>query len=251
MSRAAGKILTTTSVQVRRTWVRPRGHGGRDDLASADRRTDDITLTPVPTQKERNAETRRRLLVAAREVFAEKGYPHASVADVVKRAERAHGSFYLHFANKEAVLQALIEDAMAQLSLESKTLWRWNEPESGVRKTVRRFIQAYDEDRDLWLLLDQRSSLESTFKTLSDQWFDQLATSIMHGMASAETPALMPGLDPEVLAQVLAGMLLDSTRALYQENSSWTPDELADEISTIWSLTLGYDRLSSSSVDHA
>lgn len=207
-------------------------------------------MIPVPTQKERNAETRRRLVVAAREVFAEKGYPHASIADVVKRAGRAHGSFYLHFANKEAVLQALLEDAMAQLSLESKNLWRWDEPESGVHKTVRRFIQAYGEDRDLWLLLDQRSSLESAFKKLSDQWFQQLATSIMHGMASAGTPALMPGLDPEILAQVLAGMLLDSTRALYQENSSWTPDELADEISTIWSLTLGYDHASSSPADH-
>lgn len=204
----------------------------------------------MPTQKERNAETRRRLLSAAREVFAEKGYPNAGVADFVKRAGRAHGSFYLHFANKEAVLQALLEDAMAQLPLEPETSWRWDEPEPGVRTTVRRFIEAYGEDRDLWLLLDQRSSLESTFKKLSDQLFHRLATSIMHGMASAETPALMPGLDPEILAQVLAGMLSDSTRALYQENSSWTPDELADEISTIWSLTLGYGPVSPSPADH-
>lgn len=204
----------------------------------------------MPTQKERNAETRRRLLSAAREVFAEKGYPQAGIADIVKRAGRAHGSFYLHFANKEAVLQALLEDAMAQSSLESKTLWRWDEPESGVRKAVRRFIEAYGEDRVLWLLLDQRSSLEPTFKKLSDQWFHQLATGIMHGMASAGPPALMPGLDPGILAQVLAGMLFDSTRALYQEDSGWTPDELADEISTIWSLTLGYGHVSSSPADH-
>jgi AcrR family transcriptional regulator len=209
------------------------------------------TLVPVPTQKERNAETRLRLLRAAREVFAEKGYPHASIADVVKRAGRARGSFYLHFANKEAVLQALIEDAIAQSSLEPTTSWRWDGPGSGVRKTVRGFIEAYGQDRDLWLLLDQRSSVEPIFKKLSDQWFRQLATSIMHGMASAKAPALMPGLDPEVLAQVLAGMLFDSTRALHQENPRWTPDELADEISTIWSLTLGYDHGSSSAADRA
>jgi AcrR family transcriptional regulator len=210
---------------------------------------DHSTLIFVPTQKERNAETRRRLLSAAREVFAEKGYPHASVADIVKRAGRAHGSFYLHFANKEAVLQALLEDAMAQLSLESRTLWRWDEPETGVREAVRRFIEAYGEDRDLWLLLDQRSSLESSFKKLSDQWFHQLVSSIMHGMASAATPALMPGLDPETLAQILAAMLSDSTRAFYQENCSWTLDEMADEIATIWSLTLGYDVTSSPTAD--
>ena len=197
------------------------------------------TLILVPTQKERNAETRRRLLSAAREVFAEKGYPHASVADIVKRAGRAHGSFYLHFANKEAVLQALLVDAMAQLSLGSRTLWRWDERETGVRETVRRFIEAYGEDRDLWLLLDQRSSLEPSFKKLRDEWFHQLATSILHGMGSAGAPALMPGLDPEILAQIFAAMLSDSTRAFYQEDFSWTADEMADEIAAIWSLTLG------------
>ena len=195
----------------------------------------------MPTQQERNAETRRRLLSAAREVFAEKGYPQSGVADIVKRAGRAHGSFYLHFANKEAVLQALLEDAMAQLSLESRTLWQWDEPGAGVPKAVHRFVEAYGEDRDLWLLLDQRSSLEPTFRKLSDQWFHELASGIRLGMASAGTPALLPGLDPEILAQVLAGMLFDSTRALYQENSRWTPDELADEISTIWALILGLE----------
>jgi AcrR family transcriptional regulator len=205
----------------------------------------------VPTQKERNAETRRRLLSAAREAFAEQGYALTSVADIVRRAGRAHGSFYLHFANKEAVLQALLEDAMARLSLEAKSAWRRDEPETSVRETVRRFVEAYDEDRDLWLLLDQRSSLESTFKRLSDQWFQQLAASIVHGMDSAGTPGLMPGLDPEILAQVLAAMLSESTRAFYQENYTWTPDEMADEISTIWSLTLGYDDGSSSPAGNA
>lgn len=204
------------------------------------------TLLLVPTQKERNAETRRRLLSAAREVFAEKGYPLTSVADIVRSAGRAHGSFYLHFANKEAVLQALIEDAMARLPLEATDSWQWDEPGTSVHKTVRGFIEAYGEDRDLWLLLDQRSSLDPTFQRLSDHLFRRLATGIVHGMDSAGTPGLLPGLDPEILAQVLAAMLTESTRAFHQENYRWTPDEMADEIAAIWSLTLGYDDVSSS-----
>lgn len=194
----------------------------------------------MPTQRERNAETRRRLLSAARQVFAEKSYAQAAVADIVRRAGRSHGSFYLHFPNKEAALQALLEDAMAQLAIESKALWRWDEPGTSVHKGVRRFIEEFGEDRDLWLLLDQRSSLEPTFKKLSDQWFQQLASSIMRGMVSTETPGMMRGLDPEILAQVFAAMLLDSTRAAYQEGHRWTTDEMADEISAIWSRTLGY-----------
>jgi AcrR family transcriptional regulator len=209
------------------------------------------TVTFVPTQRERNAETRRRLLSAAREVFAEKGYHHASVADIVKRAARAHGSFYLHYPNKEAVLRALLEEAMTHLSLELKTLWRWHEPDTDVHKTILKFIQAYGEDQDLWLLLDQRSTLDPAVKKLSDQWFRLVATSIMRGMIFAQTPALMPGIDPEILAQVLAAMLIDSTRAFYQEDSGWTLNELADEIATTWSLTLGYHAASPSPADTA
>lgn len=194
----------------------------------------------MPTQKERNAETRRRLLSAARDVFAAKGYAFASVADIVKAAGRAHGSFYLHFANKEAVLQALLHDAMAQMAAESKTLWRWDEPGASVRKTVHRFIELYGQDRDLWLLLDQRSSLEPAFRAMSEQWFDQLVESIRHGIVATETPGLMRGLDPQVLAQIFAAMLSDSTRAMHQEDRGWTTDELADEITRVWSLTLGY-----------
>jgi AcrR family transcriptional regulator len=198
------------------------------------------SLTVVPTQEERNAETRRRLLSAAREVFAEVGYPQATVADIVKRAGRSQGSFYLHFTNKAAVLQALLEDAMAQLAPDSTTLWRGREPDSGVRKTVRRFIDEYGENRDLWLLLDQRSSLEPTFKELSDRFFLQLTERILSGMASTTGPGMMSGLDPEILAQVFAAMITESTRVAYQESHSWTTDEMADEISVIWSRTLGY-----------
>jgi AcrR family transcriptional regulator len=190
----------------------------------------------VPTQQERHAETRRRLLSAARAVFAEKGYENASVAEVVRRAGRAQGSFYLHFANKEAVLQALLNDAMAH----SKALWRRDKPGSSVRTTVHEFIDEFGDNKDLWLLLDQRSSLEPSFKAMSDQWFQQLADSILDGMASVENFGLMPGLDPVVLSQVLAAMLFDSTRAAYQETRDWTTDELAEEITRIWSLTLGY-----------
>jgi AcrR family transcriptional regulator len=195
----------------------------------------------VPTQSERNAETRRRLLVAARGVFAEKGFAQATVADVVRRAERSHGSFYLHFANKEAVLQTLLEDVMARLDLESRTAWRADDPGAGVRETVRRFVVAFGEDRDLWLILDQRSSSEPAFRDMSDRLFGQLVGSVLRGMEATETPGLLPSLDPEVLAQVLAAMLFDSTRHAFQAPHDWTTDALIDEIARVWCGALGYD----------
>lgn len=178
--------------------------------------------------------------MSAREVFAEIGYANATVADIVKRAERAHGSFYLHFANKEAVLKALLDELMAQLEIDARTLWSWDDPGESVRKTVHRFIEEFGEDRDLWLLLDQRSSLEPAFTKMSADYFRTLAGNIEHGIVSTNTPGLPAGLDQKVIAHLFAAMLSDSTRAAYQEGYRWSADEMADEISRIWSRTLGY-----------
>lgn len=56
---------------------------------------------------------RRRILAGAAEVFAERGYRQASVADIVKAAAIARGRFYEHFSSKEDCFFALYDDAAA------------------------------------------------------------------------------------------------------------------------------------------
>jgi AcrR family transcriptional regulator len=55
----------------------------------------------------RTPNTRRVLLNAAREVFAEQGYSQASIADVVERAGSSVGSLYHHFGGKSELFLAL------------------------------------------------------------------------------------------------------------------------------------------------
>jgi AcrR family transcriptional regulator len=58
----------------------------------------------------RTGETRRVLLDAARDVFAERGFADASVAEVVERAGSSVGSLYHHFGGKSELFLALWED---------------------------------------------------------------------------------------------------------------------------------------------
>jgi AcrR family transcriptional regulator len=64
-------------------------------------------------QWSRTAETRRGMLVAAREVFTGRGFADASVADVVGRAGSSVGSLYHHFGGKAELFLALWEDHQA------------------------------------------------------------------------------------------------------------------------------------------
>jgi TetR/AcrR family transcriptional repressor of nem operon len=56
-----------------------------------------------------NADTRRRFVFAAMELFAEKGFQSTSVADILSRTQAHSGSLYHFFPGKQDVLAAVLE----------------------------------------------------------------------------------------------------------------------------------------------
>src|ERR1700756_2148537 len=61
-------------------------------------------------QWSRTAQTQRALLDAARQVFTERGFSDASIADIVQRAGSSVGSLYHHFGGKSELYIALWEE---------------------------------------------------------------------------------------------------------------------------------------------
>lgn len=70
----------------------------------------------MATQTERRAETRDRLLRAAREVIAERGVDGASVDAIAERAGRTSGAIYDHFGGKDGLLFAVVRDLVGVVS---------------------------------------------------------------------------------------------------------------------------------------
>ena len=65
--------------------------------------------------KERQREERAALILeAAQDVFAAKGYHDASIDEIAARVGIAKGTVYLHFASKEELVVALIEEQIAR-----------------------------------------------------------------------------------------------------------------------------------------
>ncbi len=67
--------------------------------------SDNVTKQP-PTRK--GQATRERLLTAAEVIFGKHGYEKTRIADIVAEAGISHGLFYRHFADKDAVLNAVL-----------------------------------------------------------------------------------------------------------------------------------------------
>ena len=58
---------------------------------------------------------RTRIIDAAIDVIAEKGYHLARISDIAKEASVADGTIYLYFKNKEAILLTIFEEKMKEL----------------------------------------------------------------------------------------------------------------------------------------
>ena len=72
-------------------------------------------LAPVGTPlSARRARTRSRLMAAAVEVFAERGVIGSSVEEICEAAGFTRGAFYSNFADKDALVLALIEQGVAE-----------------------------------------------------------------------------------------------------------------------------------------
>ncbi len=67
------------------------------------------------TQEERRAGTIRKLLDAATETLIEVGYAGATVQAVCQRAQVSQGGLFRHFASREALMVAVVEDVGAKL----------------------------------------------------------------------------------------------------------------------------------------
>lgn len=84
----------------------------------------------------------RAILDAALEVFSEKGYSGARVADVRRISGASTGSIYHHFGGKEELAAALYAEGLADYQRGLlRTLERHDDAEEGVRAIVRHHLR--------------------------------------------------------------------------------------------------------------
>ncbi|MDF2117080.1 TetR/AcrR family transcriptional regulator [Roseiarcaceae bacterium H3SJ34-1] len=81
-------------------------------------------------RKEMIAETRAKLIAAARRAFAEKGYAEASMDDFTAEAGLTRGALYHHFGDKKGLLQAVVTQIDGEMAerlnaISAKAPSRW------------------------------------------------------------------------------------------------------------------------------
>jgi AcrR family transcriptional regulator len=102
---------------------------------------------------------RDRLLAAATDVFAAKGYTATRVSDIVRAAGVAQGTFYLYFTNKQAIFEHLIDSFFSRLLAETLGTPR--------ARAISRPDEVIEHARVVWRTVLQRCRQERALVTLA------------------------------------------------------------------------------------
>jgi AcrR family transcriptional regulator len=151
-----------------------------------------VTRTSQPTR--RRAATRQRLLAAAEQVFAERGFGRTSVEHVCDAAGFTRGAFYSNFASLDELFLAMWEQRSEQLRTDLAAAVDVEAPEQveSVRDAVEHVLAVVPVD-DAWY----RITAEFTAHALRTPGL----TRVMAAREDAIQDALLPILD-RLVAQV-------------------------------------------------
>jgi TetR/AcrR family transcriptional regulator, transcriptional repressor for nem operon len=83
------------------------------------------------------ATTREQIVEEADRLFHERGFDHASFADIAAAVGISRGNFYYHFRTKDEILDAVIARRRANVQ---QTLERWESEGASPADRIRRFI---------------------------------------------------------------------------------------------------------------
>jgi AcrR family transcriptional regulator len=166
---------------------------------------------PTGPRSRKGAQTRARLLDAAKQIFEEDGFFDARISDISERAGLSHGSFYHYFDSKDEIFREVAAAVDRELSepLGSVIFDRASTatPRERIREAMRRHLESYRDESRIMGVIEQVARYDDQVNAMRlarhEHDREQVAASIRQlqrrGLAD-------PDIDPTLAAAVLGAM---------------------------------------------
>ena len=195
----------------------------------------------IPLREQHAAVTRRAILQAARELFAEQGFTNTTVKGLAERAGVAVQTIYATFGSKAGVVMGLVDllDEEADVEVIHADIQRTEDPREVLRLTARIARQIRERCGDIVNMARQGASTD-------EQLAGALGEGIRRRHAALATitktlhshKALRDGLDPQAAADIAAALLsdeicdvlVDQRHWSYDRYERWLADALAQQL---------------------
>jgi AcrR family transcriptional regulator len=184
----------------------------------------------------RSEATRKRIINAAVDLFAEVGYQATGLGDIIERAEMTKGALYYHFDSKEALATAIIEEGANTALTAFRSI---SEPSSPALENMIHGVFVVADLMTTDKMVRTGSQLLRAFGEFN------AATALTHGHQLSEMVAqarqaiaegdLRDGLDPDAVGELIVGAVLG---AEFISNAASSGADLIERIARTWALLL-------------
>ena len=193
----------------------------------------------------KGAQTRARLLEAAKHVFETSGFLEARITDIAEQAGLSHGSFYHYFDSKEQVFREVAETQEALLTQAPDDADEVDPTTLSERERILRanrlYLERYRDNARIMGVIEQVSRYDGPVNEArmrrQKHFADRAERSIRR---LQEVGQADPGVDPEIAALALGSMVARVAELWLVEHwGTYDLDEVAEQLTVLWANAIG------------
>lgn len=195
---------------------------------------------PTPTTV-KGRRTRTAMIHAAREVFEEKGFEETRIADIVKQAGIAHGTFYRYFDSKHEIFHEVVKTVTGEMFSASRPeTARDSDPIERIRESTERYLLAYSDNARIMHVIEQVSPRDPFYADLLLQIRALFVERIVAGTKRLQDEGLAEsGIDVETTASILGGMVEQIARVWFLLGEEYNYDVVLETVTRLWARGIG------------
>lgn len=180
----------------------------------------DTSETEVNGHTTRRLETRRKLLEAGTELFAEGGVRAATSTAIARRAGVATGTFYLHFPDKHALFEELVDDALEEMRPQADPERTELPSDDSMRRDLERMLEVAQRRRNLIRAVFDRGESSGLAERIQDRLahaFEERYTHVFRERGISMHPGAAAQARAALLVRVIAWWAEEPARATRDE----------------------------------
>lgn len=189
----------------------------------------------------RTRQSEKKLLSAAIKVFSEKGYTSTSVADIIKKAGVARGTFYLYFESKrnafEQILGMVIDEIEKRPSRSGENN-KFKTPLSvyeRILSSYTSFIKVFHKNKDFArIVFTEAIGIDKGFDKQLEDHYDNHRANIRGFLEGVRASGFAADFDVEFMSEAIIGYTERCARIFTSKNRNGrTPESLAKELAAL------------------
>lgn len=203
----------------------------------------------------RSPERQRQILTCAKRVFAQRGFHAANVSHICEAAGIGRGTLYLYFANKRAVLTAILRETLERVRalMERQSAEVAFAPPEKITRTkaieysavqLRQLLEvAFEDEHTLRILLREAVGLDVDVEKLLGEIDEALVSIVERSLVASQRAGFARPLDARAVATMVVGGVEKLALAALRSDEPIDLDRLAREATRLHAIGILSDRL--------